>query len=385
MNFNFDELIDRRGTGSYKWDTCPNPEMIPLWVADMDFRVAPPIIEALKARVDCGIFGYVKVPETYYAAIQRWFRLRHGWTILRDHILYTIGVVPAVSACIKAMVPEGHGVILQTPAFNYFFTSVVNNGCKIFKNPLHRIETPTGFTYEMDFDGLRELASRDDVDMLILCNPHNPSGRVWTREELERLRDICHENGVRVVSDEIHCEIVHPGYDYIPYMTVDHDAIVCCSPSKGFNIAGLQNANIIARDEEVRHKIDRAINDNEVCDVNPFGVVALQAAYDEGGEWLDALNAYLYENYLYVREFMARELPALKVCDAESTYLAWVDVSSLGMSAEEVERLGKEQGNVWVSAGNIFGDSDYVRINFACPRSRLEEGMKRFVAAFSRK
>lgn len=384
MKFNFDEMIDRRGTSSYKWDACEDPDMIPLWVADMDFRTAPAVTEALQKRVESGIFGYVKVPESYYFALRRWFRLRHGWTMLDGQVLYTTGVVPAVSVCVKALVKPGRGVIIQTPAFNYFFTSVRNNGCKIYENPLRRIETPTGFTYEMDFDNLRELASREDVDMLILCNPHNPTGRVWTREELEKVRDICHECGVQVLSDEIHCEIVHPGYEYLPYMCVDRDAIVCCSPSKAFNTAGLQIANIVVRDDEVRSRIDRAININEVCDVNPFGVVALQAAYNEGEEWLDALLEYLYSNYQYVRDIFARELPDLPVCDSESTYLAWVDITPLGLGSQDVERIGKEKGNVWVSAGDMYGGPGYIRINYACPRERLAEGLRRLVSVLKK-
>lgn len=384
MKFNFDELTERRGTGAYKWDASSDPDMLPLWVADMDFRTAPVITEALKKRVETGIFGYVKVPESYYFALRRWFRLRHGWTMLDDQVLYTSGVVPAISVSIKAMVKPGRGVILQTPAFNYFFSSVRNNGCKIYENPLKRVETPDGFTFEMDFDGLRELARRDDVDMLILCNPHNPTGRVWTQEELEKVRDICHENGVQVVSDEIHCEIVHPDYEYIPYMRVDPDAIICCSPSKGFNIAGLQIANVIVRDEEKRNKIDRAININEVCDVNPFGVLALETAYNEGGDWLDAVNAYLYDNYLYLRDTLGKELPHLKICNSESTYLAWMDITPLGITSQEVERLGKEQAKVWVSAGEMYGGPGYIRINYACPRERLAEGLRRLISVLKK-
>lgn len=382
MNYNFDELIERRGTACYKWDACEHPEMIPMWVADMDFKTAPAVLDAMYKRMESGIFGYVKVPESYYSAIRRWFRLRHGWTILQDQILYTSGVVPALTVCIKALVKPGRGVIIQTPAFNYFFTSIRNNGCKLYENPLKRIDTPTGFTFELDFDGLRSLASREDVDMLILCNPHNPTGRVWSREELQKVADICRENNVTVVSDEIHCEVVHPGNEYTPYMTVDPDGIICCSPSKGFNIAGLQIANIMVRDEERRAKINRAININEVCDVNPFGVVALEAAYDKGGEWLDALNAYLYENYLYLRKTLTENLPALRMSDSEATYLAWVDISPLGISAAEVERIGKERGNVWMNAGEMYGGPGYIRINYACPRVRLEEGLRRFIETF---
>lgn len=377
MSFNFDEIIDRRGTLSYKWDAAADPDMIPLWVADMDFRTAPAVMDALRGRLENGIFGYVKVPESYYFALRRWFRLRHGWTFLRDSVIYTSGVVPAISAIIKALVGPGHGVMVQTPAYNCFFSCIRNNGCTVVENPLRRVETAGGFTYEVDFDDLREKASRPDVDLLLLCNPHNPTGRVWTRSELERISEICRENNVTVVSDEIHCELVHPGYEYIPYMTVDPTCVACCSPSKAFNIAGLQIANIIDRDAERRARIDKAININEVCDVNPFGVVALQAAYNEGEEWLDALNAYLYDNYLYLRKVIGERLPKLRVCESESTYLAWIDISALGLGGDEVERIGKEEGKVWVNSGDMYADGGYIRINYACPRARLAEGLER--------
>lgn len=384
MEYNFDELTLRRGTGSYKWDSTPDSEVLPLWVADMDFRTAPAVMDALRRRMESGIFGYVKVPESYYFALRRWFRLRHGWTILRDSVIYTSGVVPAISAIIKALVPPGQGVIVQSPAYNCFFSSVRNNGCTVLENPLRRVETSAGFTYEMDFEGLRRLAERDDARILLLCNPHNPTGRVWTRAELQSLAGICRECGVTVVTDEIHCELTHPGYEYVPYLTVDPGAVACCSPSKAFNIAGLQIANIVARDAEVRARIVKAININEVCDVNPFGVVALEAAYDGGADWLEALNRYLYDNYLCLRRMLAERLPSLRVCDSESTYLAWLDISALGVSSEEVERIAKEEGKVWVNSGDMYAGGGYVRINYACPRSRLVDGLTRFCNAFER-
>lgn len=380
MKFDFDLPTQRRGTGSYKWDSDPSPDMIPLWVADMDFRTAPCIVDALRRRVDDGIFGYVKVPSSYYEALSGWFASRHGWTIRASDVIYTSGVVPALSAIIKALVRPGEGVILHTPAYNCFFSSIRNNGCHPVANPLLRRELGDGFTYEIDFEGLEREAQRPENTMLLLCNPHNPTGRVWTRAELERTRDICRRNGVMVVSDEIHCELTHPGFEYTPYLTVDPEAIACCSPSKAFNTAGLQIANIVAPVEAERSAIDRAININEVCDVNPFGVIALQEAYSHGADWLDALNGYLYGNYLFLRDFVARRLPMLRVCDSESTYLAWIDIRALGMSADEVETRGKARG-VWVNAGTLYGGAGYVRVNYACQRSRLEEGLRRLASA----
>ncbi|MDE6439159.1 MAG: aminotransferase class I/II-fold pyridoxal phosphate-dependent enzyme, partial [Muribaculaceae bacterium] len=303
----FDKVTDRRGSGSYKWDSAPDPEVIPLWVADMDFPTAPVVREALRRRVEHGVFGYTLVDESYYKALENWFSSRHGYDIDRDQVIYTSGVVPAISAVIKALAAPGEGVIVQTPVYNCFFSSIRNNGCRIVENPLRRVDLGEGmFTYEMDFDGLERLAAAPDVKLMLLCNPHNPAGRCWRRDELTRLAEICRRHGITVVSDEIHCELTMPGTAYQPYGSVDAEAngsdgrtaVVCLSPSKAFNTAGLQIANIVCPSARVRDAVDRAININEVCDVNPFGVEALKAAYSpEGAEWLDRLRAYLHDNY----------------------------------------------------------------------------------------
>ena len=381
MNYNFDELTRRRGTGCMKWDSDTDPDVLPLWVADMDFRTAPAVREAVMERASSGIYGYVSVPDTYYAALVRWFDIRHDWHIDRERVIYTSGVVPAVSAIIKALVRHGEGVVVQTPAYSCFFSSVRNNHVLEIDNPLRRIDTESGFTYEMDFDALEAAAARPEAKLLILCNPHNPTGRVWTRDELTRVGEICRRNGVRVLSDEIHCELVRDGYKYIPYATVDPQAIVCCSPSKAFNTAGLQIANIVCPDSEIQQLIDRAINDNEVCDVNPFGVVGLEAAYNRGGEWLDALNVYLDDNFRYLRAALGNALPQLSICDSEATYLAWVDISSLHMSSDATERLLLDKAKVRISSGAIYAGEGYIRINYACPRERLAEALDRIIDA----
>lgn len=388
--FNFDSPTDRRGSGSMKWDSeGDDPDVIQLWVADMDFRSTPGIIKSLRERVDQGIFGYTHVTDAYYEALIGWFRQRHGWSIERNKVIYTSGVVPAISAIIKALVAPGEGVILQIPAYNCFFSSIRNNKAVRLNNPLRRIEIgKQSFTYAIDFENLEELASRPEAKMLILCNPHNPTGRVWTLEELERVRDICRRHGVRVVSDEIHCELVHPDYRrnvrYIPYATVDDQAVVCCSPSKAFNIAGLQIANIVCPDEETRAKVDRAINDNEVCDVNPFGVLALQAAYTgEGESWLEALNAYLYENFLVIQARIHESFPQLSICDSQSTYLAWIDIRGTGMTADEMAGKLLREAKVRVSSGSTYGDNTYIRINYALQRARLEEAIARIIKCLS--
>jgi cystathionine beta-lyase len=381
MTYDFDTIIPRRGTGSVKWDEAAGDDILPMWVADMDFATAPAIVQALAERVRHGVFGYVHVPDAYYDALTSWFALRHNWTISRNSVIYVPGVVPAISAIIKALTRPGDGVIVQTPAYNCFFSSVRNNGCRLMENKLTRVDTDGGFTYAIDFDDLEAKAADPRTPLMILCNPHNPTGRVWTRAELERVAEICRRHGVTVVSDEIHCELTMPGIDYVPYATVDSDAVVCCSPSKAFNIAGLQIANIIVEDSAKRYHINRAVNDNEVCDVNPMGVAALIAAYNEGGEWLDQLREYLHENYRTLRKFFNDNFPNLPVADLSATYLAWIDITALGMTSGEVENMLLERGKVWVNGGAMYGDDRYIRINMACPRTVLLEGLRRIFMA----
>ena len=378
--FDFDTVINRRGTNSYKWDIVKEEDVIPLWVADMDFKAAPAILEALKKRVEHGVFGYTLVPDSYYEAIINWFARRHNWQIDRSWIIYTTGVVPAVSCAIKALTLPGEKVLIQTPDYNSFFSSIKNNGCEVAENKLVR----RGDSYEVDFEDFERQCADEKTTVFLLCNPHNPAGRVWTKEELERMNDICLTHGVRVISDEIHCELVMPGHRFTPFAAISDacrdNSVVLNSPTKAFNIAGLQIANIICADPAMRRRIDRAVNINEVCDVNPFGVAALQAAYNESEEWLDSLNHYIWGNYLALKEFIAKELPRLEVARLEGTYLAWVDIKATGLTSDEAyEKLMKE-GRVYVNSGTMYGrraGEGYLRINLACPRATLLEGMKR--------
>ena len=382
--YDFDRITPRRGSGAYKWDTRPPFEtdmdrVIPLWVADMDFPVAPCILDALRRRVEHGIFGYTHVPDSYFEAVIRWFGRRHGWTVRREWILYTSGVVPALSAVIKALTVPGDKVIVQTPVYNCFFSSIRNNGCEIADSPL----LFDGRTYHFDYEGLERRCADPKAKVLLLCNPHNPAGRVWTREELARVGDIARRHGTIVVSDEIHCEIVMPGHRYTPFALAagDSGSITLCSPSKSFNTAGLQIANIITDNADWRDRIDRAININEVCDVNPFGVTALVAAYSEAGEaWLEELNAYIHGNYEYLKE----RLQGWPVCELEGTYLAWVDCRRLGLPSETIEEELLREEEVWVNAGKMYGTEGFIRINLACPRATLAEGLDRVAAGLSR-
>lgn len=380
MKYDFDKTIDRRATNSYKWDSATEG-VLPMWVADMDFRTAPAIIDALQKRVAHGIFGYTRVPDAYYDAVTSWFSRRHGWDIDREWIIYTSGVVPAVSAVIKALTVPGDKVIVQTPVYNCFFSSIRNNGCEIVSNPLRR----TADTYEMDFDALECCAADPRAKVMLLCNPHNPAGRVWTPDELTRLGNICLRNGVTVVADEIHCELVYQGFKYTPFASLSdaflHRSVTCVSPSKAFNIAGLQIANIVAFDNDLRSRIDKAININEVCDVNPFGVAATIAAYNEGEEWLNQLVDYLHGNYEAMAEFCRRELPEFPITRLEGTYLVWMDCSSLGILSDALEHALLDDARLWLNAGTMYGaeGEGYIRWNIACPRSVMLDGLNRFL------
>ena len=380
MNYNFDELVERRGTGCVKWDEISDPDVLPLWVADMDFKAAPAIQEAIRKRAEHGVFGYTVVEDDYYEAVISWFRRRHNWDIRREEILYTTGVVPAMSVAIKALTMPGEKVLILSPDYNCFFSSVRNNGCEVLETILRR----TGDTFEVDFEDFEAKCADEKTTVFLLCNPHNPCGRVWTKTELERMNDICMKHGVKVISDEIHCELVMPGYQFQPFAAVSEacrqNSVILNSPSKSFNIAGLQAANIICAQPEWRRRLDRAININEVCDLNPFGPVALIAAYNESEDWLDALNEYLWGNYQTLCAFAAEHLPQWKVCRLEGTYLPWIDITATGISSQDYCDDLLSETKVWVNPGTMYGalsGEGYIRMNIACPRSRLLEALER--------
>ncbi|MBR6192330.1 MAG: pyridoxal phosphate-dependent aminotransferase [Prevotella sp.] len=388
----FDKIVNRRGTNCYKYDAMPNDDTIALWVADMDFETAPCVQWALMKRVEHGCYGYTRVPETFYQATIDWFARRHGWHgIKREWMLYTSGVVPAVSSIIKAVTEPGDKVLTLTPAYNCFYSSIKNNGCSLEACVLRRIDN----RYEVDLDAFEAACADDSVKVFLLCNPHNPTGRVWTQEELHRMGEICKRHGVFVIADEIHCEFVnrnlmrnaihgggmnemHPVYH--PFMAVsDAPCAVCLSPSKAFNIAGLQIANIIIKDDSIRRRVDRAININEVCDVNPFGVIALEAAYtDEGEQWLRELNSYIYANYDFASEYIAEHIPQWQTIPLEGTYLMWVRVQE---DADELCGRLLRNANVYINSGTMYDHSSigkqYIRLNLATQRARLEEGLRR--------
>lgn len=381
-NYNFDEIVNRRGTNCVKWDVENEDGIIPMWVADMDFPAAPAIRKAVEARAKHGVYGYTIVPDSYYRAITSWFKRRHGWTIDKEWIIYTTGVIPAISAAIKALTMPGEQVLIQTPVYNCFFSSIKNQGCQILENPLKR----NGNSYVVDWDDFERKCADEKTTVFLLCNPHNPSGRVWTKAELARMNEICLRHRVAVVSDEIHCELVMPGNKFTPFAAVNEDCktngVTLNSPTKNFNIAGLQIANIVCANPVWRRRIDRAINIFEVCDVNPFGPVALEAAYNDSENWMDELNEYLFANYQLLCDTFAKELPQYEVMRLEGTYLVWVDVRPSGLTSDEVTEKLLKEGKVQVNSGTMYGQTTgegYVRINIACPRATLIEGLKRMV------
>lgn len=376
--YDFDEIVQRRGTNCVKWDDCAEG-VLPLWVADMDFKAAPPICEALERRLAHGVFGYAVVPDAYYDAVINWFGRRYGWQIQREEIIYTSGVIPAIAAILKAVTMPGEKVLIQSPVYNCFFSNIYNSGTLVADNPL----VEQGDTYVIDFEDFEQKVSDPKVTAFLLCNPHNPAGRVWTKDELMRMGDLCMKHHVTIISDEIHCELMMPGTSFTPFATVSErflqNCVICNSPTKNFNIAGLQIANIIVPNADLRRRIDRAININEVCDVNPFGIDALIAAYNECEDWLTQLNAYLFDNYCALRRRFEEALPQMGVKKLEGTYLVWMDVRSIQRSSDDIATYLTERHRVRVNPGSMYGTDGFLRINIACPRAQLMQGVERII------
>jgi len=389
MKYNFDEIIDRRGTNSIKYDFAAErgkPDgLIPLWVADMDFRTAPCVTQALIQSAEHSIFGYseTKKNDAYSAAIQKWFAERFGYRIEPDWLVKTPGVVYALSAALLAFTAPGDGVIIQTPVYYPFMEVVEANGRRLVKNSLVYRDGK----YRIDFDDFESRIAQNNVKLFLLCSPHNPVGRVWTRDELTRLGEICERHDVLVVSDEIHCDFVYGGHAHTVFGTLREtfleNAIICTSPSKTFNLAGLQTANIFIADPKKRQKFKREIVKTGYSQLNTMGLVSCQAAYAGGGEWLGELLAYLEKNYKFVKEFMQANLPQIRLAELEGTYLIWLDLNAYGFSEAELGRVMVEKAGLWVSNGSIFGDEGkgFVRINIACPLRTLERAFSQLASA----
>lgn len=379
LKYDFDRTINRRNTNCVKWDTDQEKDILPMWIADMDFRTADPIIKALEKRVQHGIFGYADIPDAYYEAEVSWWYKRHNFRIKKEWIEVTTGVIPSLSAVVQAFTEPGDKVLIQSPVYNYFNTSITNNRCHIVLNELKYDDEH----YEIDFEDFEKKASDKKVKIFILCNPHNPVGRVWSEDELKRLGEICEKNNVLVLVDEIHRDLVYKGFRHIPFAAISEkflmNSITCTAPSKTFNIAGLKTSNIIIANEEYRKKVNHSLNINEAIEPNIFGIEALIAAYNEGEEWLDQLLVYLEGNRDYLISFINERIPKLRVVKPEATYLLWIDCRSLGMSSEELSKKLLEEGKLRISDGSIYGEAGegFIRINIACSRELLAEGLKR--------
>ncbi|MDR1654295.1 MAG: pyridoxal phosphate-dependent aminotransferase [Prevotellaceae bacterium] len=384
-NFNFDEIIPRRNTCSLKWDKAASDDVLPMWVADMDFRTAPAVLSALQKRVQHGVFGYTKVPDEFYRATTRWFARRYGFCFQEDKILYTSGVVAALTAVIKALTKAGNRILIQEPVYNCFFSVIKNNNCEVISNDLIYQNNQ----YTIDFEDFERKAADCDTAIFLLCNPHNPAGRVWTREELTRMGEICLKHKVLVISDEIHCDFVFAPHQHIAFASISeefrHNSVTCIAPSKTFNLAGLKIANIYAENAEIRQKIDSALHANELHEISPFAVDALIAAYNHSETWLEALKIYLYKNYLFLKQYIATHLPQLKVTPLEATYLVWIECKALNINSKEIETLLFEQENLQVNAGTLYGAAGegFIRINIACPRALLQRGLEKIRTVIS--
>ena len=375
--FDFDKMVDRRHSNSMKWDVAENE--LPMWVADMDFQTAPAVRQAILKRAEHGVFGYTIVPDAWYEAYMGWWKRRHEFEMEKDWLIFCTGVVPAISSMVRKLTTPAEKVLIQTPVYNIFFNSIRNNGRNIIENRL----LYDGSNYRIDWEDLEKKLSDPQTTLMILCNPHNPVGMIWTREELGRIGELCAANHVKVISDEIHCDLTEPGYSYIPFASVseecEQNSVTCIAPTKAFNLAGLQTAAVMIPNKDLRHKVERALNTDEVAEPNAFAIEAAIAAFTKGEDWLDALREYLAENRETVRQYLTDEIPGVSLVPAHATYLLWLDCRKIIGNASELCRYLRMETGLYLSAGMIYGGNgrEFLRMNTACPRERLLDGLKR--------
>ena len=376
MEYEFDRVIDRRNTGSYKWDIPENE--LAMWVADMDFQTAPEITDALQKRVAHGIFGYETLPEEWTHAYQHWWKKRHDFAIDKDWLIFCTGVVPAISTAVRKLTTPAEKVLIQTPVYNIFFNSIVNNGRYVVESPL----VYENGQYHMDFDDLEQKLSDPQVTLMILCNPHNPVGKIWDSRTLQKVGELCRKHHVTVVSDEIHCDITEPGKDYSPFASVSetckNNSITCVAATKAFNIAGIQTAAVIVPDKTIRHRVSRGLNTDEVAEPNVFALTAPIAAFTKGGAWLEELRAYLWENRKTAEAFIKEEIPQISVVAAEATYLLWIDCTRIAKKEDNLCAFIRSHSGLYLCDGAEYRNGDgFLRMNLACPKMQVEDGLRR--------
>lgn len=377
MAYDFDKIVDRSNTNSMKWNVAEGE--LPMWVADMDFETAPAIMEAISKRAQHGCFGYTEVPDVWYQAYIDWWKVRHDFTMEKDWLMFCTGVVPAISSIVRKLTTPAEKVLVQTPVYNIFFNSILNNGRQVLESPL----VFDGNAYYIDFEDLERKLADPQTTLMILCNPHNPIGKIWDKATLERIGMLCAKHHVIVLSDEIHCDLTDPGRGYIPFASVSDvcrdNSITCIAPTKTFNLAGLQTAAISVPNPVLRHKVWRGINTDEVAEPNAFAVDAVIAAFTKGSDWLDALRAYIYENKQYAVQYVKKQIPEVEILPSEATYLLWIYCKDLPENSREIARRIRKKTGLFLSAGSGFsGDGDrFLRLNIACPRALLKDGMER--------
>ena len=377
MTFDFDAAVDRRNSGSMKWDV--GERELPMWVADMDFPTAPAVRRAIEARAAHGVFGYTDVSDAWYDAYCGWWRTRHGVTLEKDSLIFCTGVVPAISSMVRKLTTPAEKVVLLTPVYNIFYNSILNNGRVPSECPLVR----ENGEYRIDFAALEAALADPQASMMILCNPHNPIGKCWDKNTLEKIGNLCAAHHVTVIADEIHGDLTDPDVSYTPFLSVSDTcrriSVTCTAPTKTFNIAGLQTAAVIVPDPALRHRVWRGLNTDEVAEPNVFAVDATVAAFTQGGEWLDALRRYLYENKQIAAEFLKANLPEIFLTPSQATYLLWLDCSRLCDNADELAAFLRRQTGLYLSAGSQYGKGGepFLRMNIACTKATLKDGLTR--------
>lgn len=381
MKFDFDTAENRYGTNCLKYDFAlergKNKDILPLWVADMDFKTAPAILEKLEQVVKHGIFGYSEGKEDYFLAVSRWYKEHFEWEVKPNWLIKTPGVVFAIAAAVRTFTKEGDGVLIQQPVYYPFSEVVCDNDRVLVNNPLKLSDGH----YEIDFQDFEDKIKSNRVKLFLLCSPHNPVGRVWKEWELRKLGDICVKHDVIVVSDEIHSDFTYPGHSHHVFASVSPEyadrTITCTAPSKTFNLAGLQISNIFISNSDIRRKFRKEITAQGYSQVNLMGLAACQAAYEGGWEWLSQLKEYLSGNLVFVKDFLKERLPEITLIEPEGTYLVWLDFRKLNLSEEELEDLIVNKANLWLDSGAIFGKvgEGFERINIACPRKTLQQAL----------